>query len=115
MSSLSKPFLVTWAVITLSVAAPVSAGSEGDAPLGDATIGETLYKENCRRCHGPTAKGLASYPTLRGHPVEYLTDRLERYRAGEKFGPNTPLMAPQAKPLSDEDIANVSTFIVSLK
>lgn len=81
---------------------------------GDAAIGETLYKKQCRSCHGPTAKGLASYPKLRGQTVEYLTDKLTRYRAGEKFGPNTPLMAPRAKALSDEDITNIAVFIVSL-
>lgn len=78
----------------------------------DVEIGKDLYKKNCRQCHGPTAKGLASYPKLVGQTAEYLTDRLERYRAGERFGPNTPLMAPRAKSLSDEDITNIVTFIV---
>lgn len=79
----------------------------------DVEVGKALYKKNCRACHGPTAKGLASYPKLIGHPAEYLVDRLERYRAGEKFGPNTPLMAPRAKKLSDDDITNIVTFIVT--
>lgn len=86
----------------------------GGLPLQaqDVEIGKDLYKKNCRQCHGPTAKGLASYPKLVGQTAEYLTDRLERYRAGERFGPNTPLMAPRAKSLSDEDITNIVTFIV---
>lgn len=83
------------------------------AAAQDVEVGKSLYKKNCRACHGPTAKGLASYPKLVGHPAEYLVDRLERYRAGEKFGPNTPLMAPRAKKLSDEDISNIVTFIVT--
>lgn len=83
------------------------------AAAQDVEVGNSLYKKNCRACHGPTAKGLASYPKLVGHPAEYLVDRLERYRAGEKFGPNTPLMAPRAKKLSDEDISNIVTFIVT--
>lgn len=82
--------------------------------LGDAEAGGPLYKKNCRQCHGPTAKGLASYPKLRGQTREYLVDKLERYRKGERFGPNTPLMAPRARKLSDEDILDISTFIVSL-
>ncbi len=83
------------------------------AAAEDIEAGGKLYKKECRGCHGPTAKGLASYPKLAGHPFEYLVDRLERYRAGEKFGPNTPLMAPRAKKLTDEDIANIATFIAT--
>ena len=81
----------------------------------DVAAGEALYKRECRGCHGPTAKGLASYPRLVDHPLEYLVDRLKRYRAGEKFGPNTPLMAPRAKKLSDEDIVNVANFVASIE
>ncbi|MEO0912015.1 MAG: c-type cytochrome [Pseudomonadota bacterium] len=91
------------------------ADTVAETALGDAEMGEDIYKKSCRGCHGPTAKGLASYPTLRDQTFDYLVDRLERYRAGERFGPNTPLMAPRAKKLSDEDIANISTFIVSLE
>ena len=86
--------------------------SGAPAQTQDVEVGKDLYKKNCRQCHGPTAKGLASYPKLVGQSAEYLTDRLERYRAGERFGPNTPLMAPRAKSLSDEDITNIVTFIV---
>jgi cytochrome c553 len=91
---------------------PFSANASG--AVADIDIGGKQYKKDCRGCHGPTAKGLASYPKLRGQTVEYLVDKLERYRKGERFGPNTPLMAPRAKKLSDEDIANISAFIVSL-
>lgn len=94
--------------------AAIATAILSSTPAGAADIeaGGELYKSDCRRCHGPTAKGLASYPKLVGHPVEYLVDRLERYRAGEKIGPNTPLMAPQAKKLSVDDIANIAHFIV---
>lgn len=93
------------AAILLALVSAVPAKAQ------DVEVGKNLYKKNCRQCHGPTAKGLASYPKLVGQTAEYLTDRLERYRAGERFGPNTPLMAPRAKSLSDEDITNIVTFI----
>ncbi|MEM8697594.1 MAG: c-type cytochrome [Pseudomonadota bacterium] len=85
------------------------------APAGaqDVDAGAKLYKKECRGCHGPTAKGLASYPKLAGQPADYLAKRLEQYRAGEKLGPNTPLMAPRAKKLSDDDIANIANFIAT--
>ena len=85
------------------------------AAAQDVAAGEALYMKECKGCHGPTAKGLASYPRLVDHPPEYLVDRLERYRKGEKFGPNTPLMAPRARKLSDDDIVNVANFIASLE
>ena len=103
----------------LSLGLPVSASDAttetAAAAAFDVEAGGKLYKKSCRGCHGPTAKGLASYPKLVGQTPEYLIDKLERYRAGEKFGPNTPLMAPRAKALSDEDIVNISHFIVSLE
>ncbi|WP_422048640.1 c-type cytochrome [Shimia sp.] len=101
-------------IIVAMILAPALSGA-GWAAEADITAGEKLYKKTCRSCHGPTAKGLSSYPSLRDQSVEYLADRLTRYRAGEKFGPNTPLMAPNAKKLSDEDITNISHFITSLE
>ncbi len=87
----------------------------GQAAAQDLAAGEDIYKSSCRSCHGPTAKGMASYPRLVGQTSDYLVDMLERYRAGEKIGPNTMLMAPNAKELSDEDIVNVAQFIVSIE
>ena len=84
------------------------------ALVGDAAAGKKLYKRNCQGCHGATAKGASSYPRLVGLQPEYMIDKLERYRAGEKFGPNTPLMAQRVKKLKDQDFANVTAFIVSL-
>ncbi|MFK7871222.1 MAG: cytochrome c [Roseobacter sp.] len=89
------------------------AASTGTAQ--DLSLGEDIYKSQCRSCHGPTAKGMASYPKLVGHPADYLTDKLKRYRAGEKIGPNTMLMAPNAQNLSDADIASIAAFITSLE
>ena len=100
------------AILAVIASLPVSASDTGEA---DAAAGEALYKKECRGCHGPTAKGLASYPKLRGKTAEYLADKLNRYRAGQRFGPNTPLMAPRAKKLSDDDIINISLFISSLE
>ena len=80
----------------------------------DIAAGKALYKKTCRNCHGPTAKGMASYPKLVGFSAEYLADKLKQYRSGRKIGPNTALMAPNAKGLSDDDIANISAFIVSI-
>lgn len=94
---------------------PVLLIFSGPALSQDIAAGETVYRKVCRACHGPTAAGMASFPKLVGQPVEYLSLRLEQYRAGEKVGPNTALMAPNATNLSDDDIANIAGFIVSLE
>ncbi|KZX94672.1 MULTISPECIES: c-type cytochrome [unclassified Sulfitobacter] len=88
---------------------------QADIAMGDAEAGEKIFKKDCRACHGPKGKGVSAYPKLAGLEYEYIVDRLERYRAGEKFGPNTMLMAPRAKNLSDEDILDVATFITTLE
>lgn len=108
--------IILFTTLAMTVGASANEQSNSSTENEDlVAIGQKLYKKNCRACHGPTAKGVASYPKLRDQTVEYLVDKLTRYRAGEKFGPNTPLMAPRAKKLSDEDIVNISTFIASIE
>lgn len=91
----------------------VIAGLSGAFPAGAEEIaeGEKIYKKVCRACHGPTAKGMASFPKLAGRDSDYIAGRLTRYRSGEKIGPNTALMAPHAKKLSDDDITNIANYI----
>ena len=87
-------------------------GASG-ANAQDAPAGEELYQSVCKNCHGPTAKGMASFPKLVGNDAEYLVTRLEQYRAGEKVGPNSALMMPVATELSDEDIAALAEYITT--
>ena len=75
--------------------------------------GEALYQSVCKNCHGPTAKGMASFPKLAGRTAEYLAERLGQYRAGETVGPNTALMRPHAAELSDEDIEKLAAYIAT--
>ncbi|MBE95342.1 c-type cytochrome [Marinobacter sp.] len=77
----------------------------------DQEAGKSLYSSNCAQCHGPTAKGMASFPSLAGREASYIQSRLETYRAGERVGANSGLMIPNARDLSDEDIANLSAYI----
>lgn len=95
---------------------PVLDAPEPDTPqnvsaAADLAKGKKYFRKNCRACHGSKAQGVASYPKLAGQPAEYLAMRLKQYRAGERLGPNTPLMAPRAKKLTDEDITNIVAYI----
>lgn len=96
-------------------AVAVLAGVLGavQAVAQDVAEGEKIYQSECKSCHGPKAQGMASFPKLAGNSIEHIVMRLKQYRAGEKVGPNTPLMAPRAIDLSDDDIANIATFIVT--
>ncbi len=79
----------------------------------DIVAGEEIYQGNCSNCHGRSAQGMASFPKLVGHDADYLETRLEQYRAGERVGPNSALMIPVARELSDADIDNVVAYITT--
>jgi cytochrome c553 len=96
--------------ITLILAVSLTIGLAHAQP-GDVSAGKILYVNACAQCHGPKAKGMASFPSLTGKDAEYLVSRLETYRAGERVGPNSGLMIPNAKSLSDADIANLAAYI----
>lgn len=95
----------------LAVALVYSSG----AAAGDAAAGDARYHESCHACHGPAGKGAASYPKVSGNTVEYTREKLIAYRDGQKFGPNSPLMIMMAKPLSDEEIENLSVYLKDAK
>ncbi|KAF0675246.1 c-type cytochrome [Profundibacterium mesophilum] len=95
-------------LLTFAAAAILGAGSAG---AQDIAAGQDLYDGSCKNCHGPTAKGMASFPKLADKSAEHLTMRLEQYRAGEMVGPNSALMQPMAADLSDADIMNIAAYI----
>lgn len=78
---------------------------------GDAEAGKIRYGKSCINCHGPAGKGAASYPKISGKEVSYVTAMLETYRDGIEVGPNSYLMIYNAKPLTDEEIANLAAYL----
>ena len=83
------------------------------AQAADIQAGQSKYQNTCASCHGAQGQGQAIFPALAGKEADYLADLLERYRAGEEVGDNTALMRPQAQSLSDDDIANLSSYIAT--
>jgi len=77
----------------------------------DTGAAQKIYSGVCANCHGPTGRGMASFPSLAGRDANYIASRLKQYRAGEKVGPNSPLMMPHAADLSDDEIANLAAYI----
>ena len=90
-------------------------GFSGFAWSGDKAAGEARYQKTCVNCHGPAGKGVASYPKISGNEVSYTTSKLETYRDGIKIGPNSSLMIMMAKPLTDEEIADLAAYLEDAK
>ena len=82
-----------------------------EAIVGNFEAGEDRYKKSCINCHGAAGKGAASYPKISGQEISYTISKLETYRDGIKIGPNSSLMIMMAKPLSDEEIADLAAYL----
>src|SRR5512145_1391246 len=83
------------------------------AGAADLKKGEQLAQQQCAACHG---KDFATpvdptYPRLAGQYVDYLEKALRDYQTGAR---KNPIMAGLAKPLSRDDIRNVSAYMASL-
>ena len=99
--------LVLWLVSCLSpLAVPLSA-------FAQAASSGKVKAAMCATCHGPTGLSqLPNAPHLAGQPAIYLVEQLKNYRSGKR--PNE-MMAAIAKPLSDQDIDDVSAWYASIE
>ena len=97
--------------VKAEAAAEVEAEAEAEATTGDIEAGEARYNQTCKNCHGAAGKGVASYPKVSGKEIPYTVSKLETYRDGIKIGPNSSLMIMMAKPLTDEEIANLAAYL----
>jgi cytochrome c553 len=91
----------------IDIAGPLYRG--GDAERGIAA---------CAACHGPRGLGNpgAGYPRLSGQHAAYSAVALRHYRAGERAGSrNGQMMTAVAKPLTDEEIEALASYISGLQ
>lgn len=79
----------------------------------DLEAAASIFSRSCRACHGNKAQGVASYPKLSDKTPEYIAEKLETYRAGERIGPNSVLMIQNAKDLSDQEIVSLAAYVTS--
>jgi cytochrome c553 len=87
------------------------AAAEAGELVGSSEAGEERYKKSCINCHGAAGKGVASYPKISGAEISHTTTMLETYRSGTKVGPNSSLMIMMAKPLTDQEIADLAAYL----
>ncbi len=83
--------------------------------VGNAETGRTLAY-TCQGCHGvegyKNAYPSFHVPRIGGQSAEYLTQALTEYKQGDR---KHPTMQAQAESFSEQDIADISAFLSSLK
>ena len=97
-------------VAVLLAAAPLAA----EPAKGDPKAGRALVY-TCGGCHGVTGY-VNAYPNYRvpriaGQNYDYLVAALNGYKKGER---SHPTMRAQGESLSDQDIANIASYLSSL-
>lgn len=94
---------------------PAAAPAAPQVLVGNVQNGRTL-SYTCQGCHGLTGYKNA-YPTyhvprIGGQSAEYLTQALTEYKKGNR---KHPTMQAQSESFSDQDIADLSAYLSSLK
>lgn len=85
-----------------------------EAGLKLATTKNAETGQACVDCHGPSGNAPIdpTYPKLGGQYHDYIAHSLQAYRDGDR---ENALMAAQAKPLSDQQIADLAAYFGSEK
>ena len=90
-------------------------------------VGQRLFRSGdsargipaCMACHGPTGAGNPgpAYPAVAGQQAAYVARRLQEYRAGtttERDPKLFSIMAAVTKPLTDEEIQSLASYVQGL-
>ena len=89
----------------LVLALPALARGNVEAGKAKSTV--------CAACHGADGvSSVPSFPKLAGQNPDYLEHSLQAYRSGKR---KNPIMAEQAKNLSDADIADLAAYFAAQK
>jgi cytochrome c553 len=91
-------------VVMLATADPTQAA--------DPAAGRNKAKA-CRACHGIDGVGkMPTVPNIAGESEIYLGKQLKAFRSGERQDPQMSIIA---KPLTDEEIANLAAWYASIR
>lgn len=100
--------------LILSSAFALFALSATSYAADDATSkGKAKAEAQCSVCHGTNGMSqIPNAPHLAGQPEIYLIEQLKNYRSGKRAN---EVMSVLAKPLSDDDIANLASWYASIE
>ena len=73
-----------------------------------ASIRPTM--NTCAACHGPQGQGGLG-PKLQGQTADEIISKLLAYKAGEQLGPQSMMMWPTAKQLTEGQIGTIGVYI----
>ncbi len=94
----------------LALAALAVAG--GAARANDIDAGRTKAQA-CAVCHGPLGVSTQpDAPNLAGQPALYVSAQLRAYRSGAR---KHEVMSVMAKPLTDDDIAQLAAWYAAIR
>jgi cytochrome c553 len=80
-------------------------------PAGNAATGATKAVV-CQACHGANGNSAnPEWPSLAGLGADYIAEQLQNFKDGKR---NNPVMAPNAAPLSPDDMADLGAYFDSL-
>lgn len=77
---------------------------------GDVAAGKTV-SQTCAACHGADGNSaMPMFPSIAGQSANYLAEQLHAFRDGKRVN---AIMGPQAKNLTDAQIADVSAYFAA--
>lgn len=97
-----------YAVLSPSTAdaSPTAAGAD------DVEAGQKLFQANCATCHGPSAEGTASGPSLVGVGAASVNFQVGTGRMPAQM--SGPQVIPKDVQFDDEQIAQLAAYVASL-
>jgi cytochrome c553 len=91
----------------------IASSAVSDAAENAATKGKAKAEAQCNVCHGSNGMSqIPNAPHLAGQPEIYLVEQLKNYRSGKRAN---EVMSVLAKPLTDDDIANLAAWYASIE
>lgn len=101
-------------VLTVAALLVAAAPLAAEPAKGDPKAGRALVY-TCGGCHGVTGyvNAYPNYhvPRIAGQNYDYLVAALNGYKKGDR---SHPTMRAQGESLSDQDIANIASYLSSL-
>lgn len=98
--------VLTFVLTGLAISVAASAWAEG----GNAEAGKTK-SATCAACHGADGNSVnPEWPKLAGQHPSYIAKQLANFKEDARVNPS---MSPMAKPLSEQDMADLAAYFSS--